>query len=267
VVAGAALSGGIFAGRGLLRRALSGTWHLPVPDRTAARLRATAARILSGRLFHPKVGLLGKVLNWLDNAVNSVLDWLSKLHIPFTGPGGGAGWVADVVVVLLALLVLAGAVTAFRRGFLGRLRAPGSLGVVVTEASSAMAPDAWRREAERLASEGRYREALRCRYRALVGELARRGLVDEVPGRTSGDYERLVGALVPEVKAQFSSLTGLFERCWYGREPTGAGGQVAFEELASAVVRQVDERRDRARGHDAGPGPAGGPAGKLVGAR
>ena len=70
-----------------------------------------------------------------------------------------------------------------------------------------MSAAGWRQQADLLAAQGHYREALRCRYRALVADLAGSGMFDEVPGRTSGDYERLVGEAVPEVSSRFSGLT------------------------------------------------------------
>ena len=124
-----------------------------------------------------------------------------------------------------------------------------------------LSAEQWRKEADRLAAEGNYREALRCRYRALVAELADRRLIDQVPGRTSGDYDRAVRALVPEVAEQFSSVTRLFERCWYGHEASDANAQVVFDEAARAVLAEVGSGRWRAVANDAEQGtePACGP--------
>ena len=106
-----------------------------------------------------------------------------------------------------------------------------------------------------LLPEGNYREALRCRYRALVAELADRRLIDQVPGRSeSGDYDRAVRSLVPEVAEQFSSVTRLFEQCWYGHEASDANAQVVFDEAARAVLATVGSGRWRAVANDAEQG-------------
>jgi hypothetical protein len=92
------------------------------------------------------------------------------------------------------------------------------------------------------------------RYRALVAELADRRLIDQVPGRTSGDYDRAVRSLVPEVAEQFSSVTRLFEQCWYGHEASDANAQVVFDEAARAVLAAVGSGRWRAVANDAEQG-------------
>ena len=216
-------------------------WLFPVPDRDAAKVRAIASRILSERQFHQGTGLWQRILNWLTRHLH-----LPTLRIPAALSGN---WLSDIVLVVLVGLVVALVIVTVRTGALARLRHPrSSPGVVVNEHGETMSPEAWRREADRLAAEGRYREALRCRYRALVGELASRGVFDEVPGRTSGDYERLVDVLVPEVAAPFSTITRLFERCWYGQEPSDARAQTAFEEIAAAILDTVDSARRRSTG-------------------
>jgi Domain of unknown function (DUF4129) len=204
-------------------------------------VHAIVTHILSERQFHPSPSLLRRVIN----AVLNWLDHVFDLHLHLPSGSGGLGWLSDVLLVVLIAAVVALLVVAVRKGVFARLRHPGGTGVVVTEEGEVMAPGAWRREAERLAVEGRYREALRCRYRALVAELASRGVLDEVPGRTSGDYERLVDALLPEVAGQFSTVTRLFERCWYGQEPSDARAQSVFDGMAEAIVARVGSSRWR----------------------
>jgi hypothetical protein len=141
-----------------------------------------------------------------------------------------------------------------------RFRRARGTDVVVTDEDRAQTAEQWRQEADRLAAQGNYREALRCRYRALVAELADRRLIDQVPGRTSGDYERAVRALVPEAAEQFSAVTRLFERCWYGHEPSDAKAQVVFDEAARAVIDEVGTGRWKALTKE-----AEGRSGELVG--
>lgn len=206
-------------------------WRLPVPGRKAGRVRAMAQHILSEHQFHRGLSIWQRIIDWVERHLHGGPD----LNIP----GGNLPWLSDVVIFVLVAAIVAVVVIAVRNGAFARFRHPQGQGVVVTDEGQTLAPDEWRRQAERLAAEGRFREALRCRYRALVADLAWRGVVDEIPGRTSGDYERLVGARLPEVSAQFSTITRLFERCWYGRDPSDQRAQVIFDEMAQAILDNV----------------------------
>lgn len=216
-------------------------WHLPVPARGGAAVRAMAARILSERQFQQSQDLWQRFINWVNAHILGV-------HVPGLFGGTWPNYLALAVLVAAAGAVL---FLALRHASVQRLWHPKSPGVVVTESDETLSPGGWRQEAERLAGEGQYREALRCRYRGLVAELAQRRLVDEVPGRTSGDYERVVRALLPKVADQFSSVTRLFERCWYGHEASDAQAQVVFDEAAKTVLAELDAGRWKALAHDA----------------
>jgi hypothetical protein len=207
-----------------------------------------ATRILAEQQFKQGEDLWQRFLAWLG----SLLD----IQVPSYFGGGWA------LVVVLAVLVVAAAAVIFltlRKGVPRRSRRPRRTGVVVTEQDQELSAEQWRKEAERLAGEGSYREALRCRYRALVAELADRRLIDQVPGRTSGDYDRAVRALVPEAAEQFSSATRLFELCWYGHQASDANAQLVFDAAARAVLAEVGSGRWRAAANDAERG------GELVG--
>jgi hypothetical protein len=173
------------------------------------------------------------------------LDWVTEHlglpHISLPTFSSSAASYAVVAGLLAAVAVVT--VRAVRHGFFGRLRHARAPGVVVTDAGESLGPAQWRERADRLAAEGRYREALRCRYCALIAELAQRSLVEEVPGRTSGDYQRLVSSALPDGAAAFAAATELFENCWYGDEPSGPQDQARFEGAAQLVMTAVDAGR------------------------
>ena len=70
----------------------------------------------------------------------------------------------------------------------------------------------------------RFRDAIRCRYRALVGDLARRGMIDEIPGRTSGEERVQMAAAAPgelDRSVEPVVLTGSLFPSWSaGPDPT-----------------------------------------------
>jgi hypothetical protein len=208
-----------------------------------------AARILAEHQFQQNEDLWQRFVAWLDAHLN--------INVPSFF---GGTWEAAIVLAVLVAAASAVVFLAVRNGSLRRIRRGRRTGVVVTDEDRAQSAEQWRQEADRLSAQGNYREALRCRYRALVAELADLRLVDQVPGRTSGDYERAVRALVPEAAEQFSAVTRLFERCWYDQDASDAKAQVVFNEAARAVIAEVGSGRWKALAKQAGRG-----SGDLVG--
>ena len=97
-------------------------------------------------------------------------------------------------------------------------------------------PFNWRTEAEEHRRAGRYRDALRCRYRALVGDLARRGLIDEIPGRTTGEERAQLRRVTPQASKPFNSAADLFDGAWYGHLDVDAQDDDRFQEFERDVL-------------------------------
>ena len=186
-------------------------------------MREAADRILARPEFHED----GRSL--LERARDAVTGWVEDRLGDLVGGGGGqlVGWVV-VVVLTLAAVVFAVRLTR------GVRRDPGL--APVRPASARRTAATWRAEAERFEADGRWRAALRCRYRALVADLAERGLVEEVPGRTAGEYRRQVEAALPEAAPAFAGATTLFEGVWYGGRPTGAAEAARLRDLEQRVL-------------------------------
>jgi hypothetical protein len=81
----------------------------------------------------------------------------------------------------------------------------------------------WDAEARDAEARGDLRAAVRAAYRAVVAGLADRGLVEEVPGRTVGEYRRAVAAADPGRAAVFGRASDAFEAVWYAHAPATAG--------------------------------------------
>jgi hypothetical protein len=100
-------------------------------------------------------------------------------------------------------------------------------------------PAGWRLEADEHRANGRWRDALRCRYRALVGDLARRGLIDEVPGRTTGEERRQMRIVAPEALPSFGEAADMFDAAWFGRVPVGEADDDRFRQLDAEVLART----------------------------
>ncbi|MFT6391440.1 MAG: hypothetical protein ACJA14_000952 [Ilumatobacter sp.] len=182
-------------------------------------------------------------------------------------PGAGAGFVGQLLVGLLVVVLIAGIVWLVLRWVRDGGSATDSVDVdesdvdaVVDEEVDARVvdhetpPDRWRRRAAEHRAQGDYRESIRCEYRALVGDLARSGYVDEIPGRTSGEERGQIAALAPElgepgshVVEQFDIAADTFDDAWFGDGVVTASDDerflVAERTVLGSLPRGVAARR------------------------
>ncbi len=199
---------------------------LPPPERSPEAVRDAIGEVLSRAEYQrPEPGLVQRLRDAVIDFVERILGALL---------GGGRGTV--VAWAILAVAVLAIVVVAIRFGR-GVTRDPGR--GVDSVATPRRGAAEWRADAEAAERAGQWRQALRCRYRALVAELADRGLVEEVAGRTAGEYRVEMAGAAPAVAAPFAGATELFERAWYGERPTGEDETVRFRGLADEVLSGV----------------------------
>ena len=214
------------AAAGLVLALAQGRGELRVPVRDPQQVREVVREVLSRPEFRPpQRSLTERLFDW-------VLELIGRLLAALGGSGAGG-----IVGLILLALVLAG---------VGVLAARFSRGLTPSPEVAAAVPGGrrrsaaeWRAEAEAHERAGAWREAVRSRYRALVADLAARGLVEEVPGRTAGEYRRQVGRALPEAATDFAGATELFEVAWYGRSSTGVGDAAHLRDLADRVLRRV----------------------------
>jgi hypothetical protein len=166
-----------------------------------------------------------------------------------SAPGGGGGF-SILGWVLLAGLGLAVLIVALVL-FLKRPRDPrapkamAATGVETTADSESKqvleeSPTELWRQAEALAGEGRFREAVRGLYLAVLSLLHRQHLIRFEPTRTNGEYVRQVrlSEQAPtELHDPFHRLTNLFEAKWYGERPCETGDYRACHTLAEEIQR------------------------------
>ena len=161
----------------------------------------------------------------LDRLVDALVEQLGRLLLRLAGQGGDGSWVGSAV---LAVLVVAIVVVAWRT--LSRFRRGHTVDPIVDGPTGRSARD-WGSEAA-----GRHRDALRCRYRETVALLARAGLLEEVPGRTTGEYAAALADALPAGRTAFDRLTRLFEAAWYGRRDVTAEDVQDGLDAQAAVV-------------------------------
>jgi len=193
---------------------------LPQPTRPPGQVTGAVHQVLARPQYH----YAGP--SFLERIQNDVVDWLARVLTGVVGAGIGAWVVVALVVAVVAFVAwrLAGGMT----------RDPGR--EIVLSAGRIRPATEWRAEAEAHERAGEWRLAVRARYRALVADLAGRGVLEEVPGRTAGEYRSELGANLPGAAPQFAGATELFEGAWYGKRPTAAADAAHFRDLADRVM-------------------------------
>ena len=200
---------------------------LPVPTQDPSTSNQKADQILDRSEFkRAQPGYVDRALRWIAERATDVISAL------FTGGAGSAlAWV--ILGGLVGVVVLV-AVRVGRTVQTDPTRPGPTMQIEVRRS-----PIEWRREAERFEAAGEWKNALRCRYRALVADLVARKVVRDLAGHTTGEYRADVSAALPDAAAEFGGATELFERAWYGDRPTGADENAQFRELADRVVERA----------------------------
>ena len=207
---------------------------LPTPEPSPDQARRDADEILARPEYQePPKTLLEKVGDWIG-------EQLQKLFSSFTGgSGGGLAWVILAVLVGVAIFLL----TRVRGGVFSRRRVEDEP-LFQTSVEARRSPVEWLDEAERLERSGDWKGGLRARYRALVGGLIVEQILRDIPGRTTGEYRIEMRRSGGPVAGAFAEASTLFERAWYGDEPTGPAESQQFKALAEHITREA--RREEA---------------------
>ncbi|MEU4249216.1 DUF4129 domain-containing protein [Amycolatopsis sp. NPDC026612] len=193
-------------------------------DRDSAR-RAAAEELSDPKYRDARPNFLQEVGQWLGDRLEELLNSLSS-----DTPGGIFGVL--LVVVLLIVLVV---VIRLRTGKIARTSRAGGA-VFRGQRKSA---DDYRRSAGEAAAAGRFDDAVRDRFRAVVRALEERALLDTRSGRTADEAAAEAGLLLPNVADRLRQGARLFDDVHYGgREGT---------EAAYQALTELDERCRRER--------------------
>jgi len=190
-------------------------------DITRSGAQDEARRELRKAIYHvADPSPVQRFMNWLFDKIGRLLDGAVRV-----APGGLPSLVG-VVIVIVAIVV------ALRLG-LGPARLRDALTDRRRGAAAKTAAE-YRAEAETLAAQGKYKDAIRARFRAIVRELEERGVLDPRPGRTAGEIAREAGAAVRAVADDLRTAAAAFDEAWYGRRDAG---QAEYARVAGADER------------------------------
>jgi hypothetical protein len=192
----------------------------------AAEVRRRASELLSGPPYRDgEEGPLGAA--WRVGR-----EWLAEQLATVLSVFGGDPLVAWLLVGL-GLLLLGVVVWRATRGLaLDRAVEAPATGPGGRPAS------AWHADADEHEADGRWRDAVRCRYRALVGQLVEAGVVEDVPGRTVGELDRELAVAAPTIAEDVARAGEVFAAIFYGRQPARAEDA----RTVAAVAARADAR-------------------------
>ena len=185
---------------------------------------------------------------WIRKQLRKLLEWLLDLLFPRRRPNDGMSpatrWVVFGIVALILLLVLVLAFKVLRRS---RAAAPDTvastapLGSKADEDPLSRGATEWERYAGELAKAGRFREAIRAWYHAVLVTCYAAGILHFRKGRTNWEY---VASLAPSLpwRGDMIELTRRFEREWYGSLHSTPEALDDCSELAARIIDAV--RRD-----------------------
>jgi hypothetical protein len=211
----------------------AGRWRdLPPPEHDPDEARRAADHILARPEYQ-----------WDDGSrdpISRLADWLAEQLNELLGATGSQAvlpaWVGWLVLMLLVGLIVLVVYRNRHHLWRDRVTERAADHVVVDEGEADVD---WAAEAERNEASGRWREGLRCRYRALIGALAERDVIADLVGRTAGEYARDVAARCPPASPAFAAATELFERACYGGADTGPAERDRFAAAAADVLAAV----------------------------
>jgi hypothetical protein len=196
-----------------------------------AQQREAMKQVLAGRDFRNlgvptvKNTLLEKLGNWLNKLFESAAQFRAR-----------SAWVGRVIVwgfILAVCLGLVWGLVQLERRW--RMRPAPERDSFSTGAVSAREWQLWVQDARKAAAAGQWREAIHFLYWAAIARLESRRLWPADRARTPREYLALVAPEDPR-RAGLATLTGSFERTWYGGRTAEERDYRSAEELATALI-------------------------------
>jgi Domain of unknown function (DUF4129) len=193
--------------------------------------RNAMKQVLAGRDFRnleqPTVrdSILEKVGNWLNHLFESATRWRAR-----------SAWVGRLIVwvfILGVCIALVWGLLQLERRW--RVRLVPEQRTPAPGAASARNWQLWLDDARRAAASGQWREAIHFVYWAAISRLESRRSWPADRARTPREYLALVAPEDPR-RDGLATLTGSFERTWYGGRAAGESDYRRAEEIASALI-------------------------------
>ncbi|HEX8409181.1 MAG TPA: DUF4129 domain-containing protein [Thermoanaerobaculia bacterium] len=164
---------------------------------------------------------ISDTLEWIGKQLSRLLEWLLDLLPRRMAVDGGnpvSRWIVFAIVGAIVLIVVLLAVNVLRRSRAAAkdaIETSAPLGSRADEDPLSRGATEWERYAAQLAAAGKFREAIRAWYHAVLVTCYAAGILHFRKGRTNWEY---VASLAPALdwRPEMIELTRRFEREWYG---------------------------------------------------
>lgn len=199
---------------------------------TRDQVRDVATEVFRRGEFQRHKSLLQRIIEWIEDLFDG-----NQVDTTVPSAGGGSALGQLLLYLLLAVLVVI-LVWLLVRAARGRIRStasdePEDASARIEEERAA---SEWRSDAARAEAEGRWKDAMRDRYRELVAGLMEARALPDVPGRTTGELRLDIVAHLPAMADRFSEACLLFELPWYADLPTGPDENARIRALSAEIL-------------------------------
>lgn len=210
--------------------------ELPPLEIDPESIRSTADQVLARPAYieaSRPPSLQERALEWIIDMFRDILGALSSV---------GGRSLAIVIIAVMGAGALYLAIRLVRSGVGGRRGLTDVASHIEIEAG--LSSKEWTQHAIAAEDDGRWRDGLRFRHRALVTELTDRGAISAVPGQTAGAIATSIGHTFPEATGAMDQATAMFKDVWYGTAPAGPDLRDRFIRLADTVIDVVTHPTD-----------------------
>jgi uncharacterized protein DUF4129 len=183
-----------------------------------------------------------EMLTWLGKQFRKLIDWLIDL-LPsdqnLYGATGGMRWIVAGVAIAILLIVVALAFVVIRNSRGAKPEVAESAEPIGSERDAdplSRGANEWEKYALKLGSEGRYREAIRAWFHAVLVTCYSESILHFRKGRTNWEY---ISSLSPSHawRPELITLTRRFEQQWYGSD---ISTEEAFEDCGARAQRILE---------------------------
>jgi hypothetical protein len=191
---------------------------------------------------------IARMYRWVIELLRDIIDWIFDLfpgsEAEEEGAAGNMRWIVigTTIVIAVAIILLAvGVARRSRRREKTDVATSEPVGSKRDEDPLSRGATEWERYAAQLAAAGRYREAIRAWYHAVLVTCYSAGVLHFRKGRTNWEYVATVPPSVPW-RPELIRLTRRFELEWYGHDQSTPD---ALDDCSERARRILDSLRQR----------------------